>query len=70
MRPSLKVIFMSGHSEDIINGQSGVNPAPDLLQKPFVPQVLVRKVREVLDQASSRVNAAPRAVSDQPSAFS
>ena len=70
MRPSLKVIFMSGHSEDVINGQSGVNPAPDLLQKPFVPQVLVRKVREILDQASSRVNAAPRAVSDQPSAFS
>jgi len=54
-RPSLKVVFMSGHSEDLINSQSGKSPAPELLQKPFVPNVLVRKVREMLDQSLSRV---------------
>jgi PAS domain S-box-containing protein len=57
-RPSLKVVFMSGHPEDLINSQSGENPAPELLQKPFVPDVLVRTVREMLDQSLSRVNAA------------
>jgi PAS domain S-box-containing protein len=53
-RPALKVVFMSGHSEELINSQSGDNPAPDVLQKPFVPEVLVRKVREVLDQGAAR----------------
>jgi two-component system, cell cycle sensor histidine kinase and response regulator CckA len=48
-RPNLKVIFMSGHAEEVINQQSGPNPTPEILQKPFVPDVLVRKVREILD---------------------
>jgi CheY-like chemotaxis protein len=48
-RPGLKVIFMSGHSEDVIHGQSGPHPAPEILQKPFIPDLLVRKVREILD---------------------
>jgi hypothetical protein len=34
----------------LITNQSLPDPAPDLLQKPFLPQVLVRKVREILDQ--------------------
>ena len=51
-RPDLRVVFMSGHSEEVINGQSGRQPSPDLLQKPFTPDVLVRKVREVLDAPS------------------
>lgn len=50
--PGLRVVFMSGHSEEVINGQSGPNPPSDILQKPFVPDVLVRKVREVLDAPS------------------
>jgi two-component system, cell cycle sensor histidine kinase and response regulator CckA len=53
--PRLKVVFMSGHSEEVISHQSGPDPAPDLLQKPFLPEVLVRKVRSVLDQ-SDRAN--------------
>jgi len=48
-RPDIKVVFMSGHSEEVINGQRGPNPSSDILQKPFGPDVLVRKVREVLD---------------------
>jgi PAS domain S-box-containing protein len=50
-RPDLKVIFMSGHSMEVINNQSVPDPSPDLLHKPFMPQLLVRKVREVLDEA-------------------
>jgi two-component system cell cycle sensor histidine kinase/response regulator CckA len=52
-RPDLKVIFMSGHSMEVINNQSVPDPSPDLLHKPFMPQLLVRKVREVLDEAPS-----------------
>src|SRR5262249_25960111 len=52
-RPSLKVVYMSGHSEEVINGQSGPNPPADLIQKPFVPEFLVRKVREVLDASGA-----------------
>jgi PAS domain S-box-containing protein len=51
-RPALRVIFMSGHAEEVINRQTGPNPTPEILQKPFVPDVLVRKVREILDDPS------------------
>jgi PAS domain S-box-containing protein len=57
-RPSLKVVFMSGHSEEVISGQIGSDPSPDILQKPLLPEVLVRKVREVLD-APSKSNRRP-----------
>jgi two-component system cell cycle sensor histidine kinase/response regulator CckA len=52
-RPDLNVIFMSGHAEEMISGQSGPDPAPDVLQKPFTPDVLVRRVRQTLDRASA-----------------
>jgi len=51
-RPDIKVVFMSGHSDEVISGQRGRNPSADILQKPFGPDVLVRKVREVLDAPS------------------
>ena len=56
-RPGIRVVFMSGHSMDVISNQSIPDPAPDLLQKPFMPQVLVRKVREVLDQVPNPAHA-------------
>jgi two-component system cell cycle sensor histidine kinase/response regulator CckA len=62
LRPSVKVVCMSGHSEDMINRQSGDAPL-DLLQKPFLPDVLVRKVREVLDHRPARSEAVPPAAS-------
>jgi two-component system, cell cycle sensor histidine kinase and response regulator CckA len=51
-RPGLKIVYMSGHSEDVINRQTGLDPAPDLLQKPFLPDALLRKVIEVLSERS------------------
>lgn len=47
-RPAVRVIFMSGHAEEMISKQSGMDPATDLLAKPFLPEVLVRRAREVL----------------------
>ena len=53
-RPSLNVVFMSGHAEDVISGQGRVSPAADLLQKPFLPDVLVQRVRGILDRTSDQ----------------
>jgi CheY-like chemotaxis protein len=50
-RPGLRVLFMSGHTEDALL-QSGKAEAVDLFfQKPFSPLALARKVRQVLDAA-------------------
>jgi CheY-like chemotaxis protein len=48
-RPTLKVIFMSGYGPDD-PVMRRVSPAPSFLQKPFTPDVLTMKLREVLDK--------------------
>lgn len=57
-RPDIVVVCMSGHSEELINTQIQLDVPPDTLQKPVLPDVLVRKVRELLDQRSGRFRAA------------
>jgi PAS domain S-box-containing protein len=47
--PLLKVIFMSGYSADTIHDSFVLIAGTPLLQKPFGPTILARKVREVLD---------------------
>ena len=48
MRPDLKVLFMSGHTQDVIL-KEGIKKGAAFLQKPFSPTELAHKVREVLD---------------------
>ncbi|HMC60197.1 MAG TPA: response regulator, partial [Candidatus Solibacter sp.] len=48
MRPDIKVLFMSGHTQDVIL-KEGVKAGTPFLQKPFGPTGLAHKVREVLD---------------------
>jgi len=58
-RPNLKVMFMSGHAEEMITGQNnGLELPADFLTKPFLPDELVSKVREVLDRSAK--DATPR----------
>jgi PAS domain S-box-containing protein len=48
-RPGLRVLYMSGYTDDAVL-RRGVETATDaFLQKPFTPLVLARKVRDVLD---------------------
>ncbi len=47
-QPDLRVLFMSGYTDDQVLAQ-GVARGAGFLQKPFTPDVLARKVREVLD---------------------
>ena len=48
-RPALKVIFMSGYTEDAIVHQGVLSPGIAFLHKPFTSETLGRKIREVLD---------------------
>jgi two-component system cell cycle sensor histidine kinase/response regulator CckA len=47
--PGMRVLVMSGYSDDAITSQGELDPGTAFLQKPFVPNMLVRKVREVLE---------------------
>ena len=48
LNPDLKVLFMSGHTLDVVL-KEGIKAGTPFLRKPFVPAELARKVREVLD---------------------
>ena len=48
-RPALKVIFMSGYTEDAIVHHGVLTPGIAFLRKPFTSETLGRKIREVLD---------------------
>lgn len=47
-KPELKVLYMSGYSRDIISYHGLVESDIHLIQKPFTPEELTRKIREVL----------------------
>jgi two-component system cell cycle sensor histidine kinase/response regulator CckA len=48
VRPQMKVLYMSGYSDDAVMGYGVIDPAVAFLQKPITPETLARKVREVL----------------------
>jgi len=51
LRREMKVLFMSGYADDAIVQHGVLDSNAGFLQKPFTPDVLVRKVREILDAA-------------------
>jgi two-component system, cell cycle sensor histidine kinase and response regulator CckA len=48
LRPDLKVLFMSGYSDDVI-AHRGILENAALIQKPFTKRVLLTRVRDLLD---------------------
>ncbi len=60
LRPEIKVLYMSGYTDDTVLRHGVEESEVPFLQKPFTPEVLMAKVREVLNQhASDRAPHSP-----------
>jgi nitrogen-specific signal transduction histidine kinase len=49
IRPQIKVLFMTGYSQDAITHQGRLDPDVELIEKPFGSVTLAARVRSVLD---------------------
>ena len=48
-RPTMRVLYVSGYSNEIISSRGVLTEGIHLLRKPFMPHDLLEKVRSVLD---------------------
>jgi CheY-like chemotaxis protein len=48
--PEMKILFTSAYTENALIHQSLLDPGFALLQKPFTPSALAKKIRETLEQ--------------------
>ncbi len=48
-RPAVKVLYLSGYSDEAVERHGVLDPGTAFMQKPFTPGALARRVRELLD---------------------
>lgn len=51
LRPEMKVLYMSGYTDNAITQQGMLDEGSNFIQKPFSPDAMGRKVREVLGES-------------------
>jgi CheY-like chemotaxis protein len=73
MRPDVRVLYVSGYPDRAIAQKSVLDPATSFLNKPFTPDDLATKIRDLLDRplesvrsGSGRSRRAPK-MRDEPS---
>ncbi|MEZ4614943.1 MAG: response regulator [Caldilineaceae bacterium] len=54
LKPDVAVLFMSGYTASIIVHHGVLNDRTELIEKPFSPDQLARKVRSVLDKQKNQ----------------
>jgi FixJ family two-component response regulator len=57
-RPSMKVIYMSGYTDEFIAEHGIMDPQIVLLEKPFRMSALLQNIREVLDRPAADLKTA------------
>jgi len=50
LQPKMKILYMSGYTDDAIVQHGVLESGIPFVHKPFAPDALARKVREVLDK--------------------
>jgi DNA-binding NarL/FixJ family response regulator len=53
IKPDLRILFMSGYTDDVGILAGHEQGTSGFLQKPFTPELLARTVRKILDAPSS-----------------
>ena len=50
LHPNLRVLYMSGYTNNLIAENGTLEEGLSFLQKPFTPRALTQRVRETLDR--------------------
>jgi len=69
-QPGMRVLYMSGYTDSFIVGHGVLEPGTHLLHKPFTDEVLIAKVREVLDGGKKSAASTMPAVELEPAGIS
>jgi two-component system, cell cycle sensor histidine kinase and response regulator CckA len=65
LRSTMKFLFISGYAEDVLGSPERIPNGGDFMEKPFRPDELARKVREILSRGDEKHTESGAHASDQ-----